>query len=221
MNKINAVVFDMDGVLFDTERLCTSCWYESAEAMNLGDVSQAVIDCVGLNRNDIKSILTNLYGNDFPYEDYMEAISARMKDKIQESGLPLKEGVYEILEYLKQKDCKIALASSSRQSTVFGHLDRSGLRKYFSVIIGGDMVPHSKPKPDIYLMACREIGVEPCEAAAIEDSPNGIKSAFTAGMKTIMVPDLIAPTKEIENMLYKKFDTLIDLKNFLIEDDII
>jgi HAD superfamily hydrolase (TIGR01509 family) len=218
MNKIEAVVFDMDGILFDTERLCTQCWYESAIAMELGDIRQSVVECIGLNRNDTKEILFRLYGEDFPYETYMEAISYRMKEKIIKQGIPIKEGVFELLEFLTKNRYKLAVASSSRRATVLAHLERAKLKEYFSVVIGGDMVLHSKPKPDIYLMACEEIAVMPENALAIEDSPNGIQAAFSAGMKTIMVPDLIAPTKEIEKMLFKKFDSLLQVKEFLYQE---
>ena len=210
-NQIKAVVFDMDGVLFDTERICTIAWREEAKAENLGDIEKAIVGCVGLNLNDTKAFFQREYGEDFPFDTFHGKSGQRFKDIIERDGLPVMKGVNEILSYLKEQKYPVAIASSTRREGVLKHLERSGLRDYFDKIIGGDMVEHSKPQPDIYLIACRELGVKPENAIAIEDSPNGILSAYAANMKPIMVPDMIQPTKELEAKLYARCDSLLDV----------
>lgn len=217
VEKITAVVFDMDGVLFDTERICMEAWREIAAEKQIEDIEKAVLGCVGLNRTDTKAFFEREYGADFDYESYHEECAARFHEKIEKFGLPMKTGVKEILSFLKEKGYKIGLASSTSRRGVLGHVNRAGIADYFEVIVGGDMVEHSKPQPDIYLLACKQLGVNPENAIAIEDSPNGIRSAHAAGLKPIMVPDMIAPTPEIETLLYKKCDTLLAVKELLAE----
>ena len=138
-----------------------------------------------------------------------------MDRRFLEEGVPLKEGVKEILEYLTENGYIVGLASSTGRGSVMEHLEQTGLTHYFRTIVTGDMVEHSKPNPDIYLKACEELGVSPVNAIAIEDSPNGIRSAYRAGMKPVMVPDMIEPTAEIEAMLYGKFYSLLDVVDYI------
>lgn len=211
----NVIIFDMDGVLFDTERICCECWNEVGEAMGLGDLSEGIRGCIGLNRNDTEILMRNLYGEDFPFEEFEETVRAFMKRRLLEEGVPVKEGVRELLEYLTENGYIIGMASSTERKSVMGHLEKTGLKGYFRTVVTGDMVEHSKPDPEIYLRACEELGVTPMNAIAIEDSPNGIRSAYRAGMKPVMVPDLIEPTAEIEAMLYGKFYSLLDVLDYM------
>lgn len=214
---MEAVIFDMDGVLFDTERLSISCWLETAERMGLGDIREGAYGCIGLNRTDSRIFIRQLYGDAFPYDEFRANNSALFQKKIERDGLPVKKGAREILSWLKETGIKTAVASSTNTQTVTGHMERAGFLPYFQEIIGGDMVEHSKPRPDIYLMACRRLGVEPEKASAIEDSPNGIRSAHAAGMLPIMVPDMVEPTAEIEALLFRKCGDLFEVKEFLEE----
>ena len=134
---------------------------------------------------------------------------------MKENGLPIKPGVPEILRWLKDAGYTVGLASSTRSSSVFGHLEQSGFRDYFQTVVTGDMVEHSKPRPDIYLLACRELGVEPEQAYAIEDSPNGIRSAHAAGMRPIMVPDMIAPDEEMRKLSFLIRKDLFEVLEYL------
>ena len=152
---------------------------------------------------------------DFPFDEFTETVHIPIKKRLLEEGTPVKEGVREILEYLKENGYIIGMASSSSKESVMGHLKETGLEKYFRAVITGDMVEHSKPDPDIYLKACEELGVTPTNVVAIEDSHNGVRSAYRAGMKPVMVPDLIEPTPEIEAMLYGKFYSLLDVLDYM------
>lgn len=211
---MKAVVFDMDGVLFDTETLCQDSWMAIAEERGLPGMAEIFPQCIGLNANDSKQVVLRAYGQDFAYEEFRQQASVWFWDYIEKNGLPVMPGVREILEWLKEHNWKVGLASSTRRSSVENHLEQAGLRDYFQTVVTGDMVEHSKPQPDIYLMACRELGVAPEEAFAIEDSPNGIRSAHAARMTPLMVPDMIAPDDEMKRLSSRIFDSLLDVMEY-------
>lgn len=213
---MKAVVFDMDGVLFDTERLCMKGWSIVAKDEGIEGMEEVSMQCIGRNANDTKALVLQHFGQDFPYEEFRGRVSDWFWQEIERDGIPVKKGVRELLAFLKENKWIVGLASSSKRESVEAHLKRSGIREYFAEIITGDMVEHSKPQPDIYLLACDKLGVKPQEAYAIEDSPNGIRSAYAAGMKPIMVPDMIAPDEEMERMSVRILGDLLEVRDFLI-----
>lgn len=212
---MKAVVFDMDGVLFDTERLCMESWVAVAEEDNLPDMENIFPLCIGGNANDSKKIVLEAYGQDFDYDTFRKKASDWFWAYIEKNGLPIMDGVHEILDWLKKEDYIIGLASSTKRSTVMDHLEHAGIKDYFQAIVTGDMVEHSKPLPDIYLIACRELGVKPDEAYAVEDSPNGIRSAHAAGMCPLMVPDMLQPDEEMERLSHRIFRNLAEVLEFM------
>ena len=199
---MKAVVFDMDGVLFDTEVVCMKSWMAVAKANRLPGMEEVFPQCIGLNANDSRQIVMRAYGDDFDYPAFRQQASDCFQAYIRENGLPVKPGVRELLDWLAEEEYAVGLASSTKRESVLGHLEQAGFRERFKAVITGDMVEHSKPRPDIYLMACRELGIEPKQAYAIEDSPNGIRAAHAAGMKPIMVPDMIAPDEEMRRLSF-------------------
>ena len=215
---MKAVVFDMDGVLFDTERLCMESWIAVARQEGLADMEKIFPQCIGRNANDSKQIVLGAYGQDFDYDAFRKKTSRWFRDYIKKNGLPVMAGVNEILDWVKEAGFLIGLASSTRRSSVTEHLEQAGILPYFQTLVTGDMVEHSKPLPDIYLMACRKLGVDPREAYAIEDSPNGIRSAHAAGMCPIMVPDLLKPDEEMERLSYRIFQNLGEVTEFLKQE---
>lgn len=218
MNKeIEAVVFDMDGVLFDTERLFMEGFQEAAAELHIDNVEKAAVGCIGLTMKDTKALFERECGADFSFDEYYAVCAKRFKEKIEKDGLPVKPGVREILTYLKEEGYRIGLASSTGRSGVLGHLKRAGLTDFFEVIIGGDMIEHGKPAPDIYKKACEELMVMPNKAIAIEDSPNGLKAAYAAGLRPVMVPDMIMPTPETAALLYAKCDSLYEAKALIMK----
>lgn len=187
--RMKAVVFDMDGVLFDTEVLCMKSWMAVAKRNGLQRMEEVFPQCIGLNSNDSRSIVMKAYGDDFDYPGFREQAAAWQREYLEKYGLPIKPGLEEILGWLKT----------------------SG----FSVVITGDMVEHSKPRPDIYLLACSQLGVKPQEAYAIEDSPNGVRSAHAAGMHTVMVPDMIPPDEEMKRLSRVILKDLLEVLDYL------
>ena len=216
---MEAVVFDMDGVLFDTEKLCLDSWMHVAEKSGFDCIDGVFEQCIGLNANDTKALVLRHYGADFPYESFQEQASEWFREYIRRKGLPLKPGVKKILLFLQQEGYKIGLASSTRYETVIKQLKLADIIDYFSVIVGGDMIEHSKPKPDIYLLACKKLGVKPEDAYAIEDSPNGIRAASAAGMKAIMVPDMVLPDAEMRRLSHEICQDLNEVMKYLKQYD--
>ena len=214
---MKAVIFDMDGVLFDTERLCMESWCVLAKEQGIPDMEIVFPKCIGRNAADTEEIVTDYYGEGFDYETFRKKASDWFWQYIKNNGLPIKTGVKEILAYLKQEGYVVGLASSTRYSSIVNHLEEAGIKDYFSVIVTGDMVEHSKPKPDIYLLACEKLGVEPAKAYAVEDSYNGIRSAHAAGMKPVMVPDLLEPDEEMESLSFLICKDLLEVLAYLKE----
>ncbi len=219
MNKefrdFDAVVFDMDGVIFDSEKLVVECWQETARKYNIPNIEAACRECLGLNRVATKEKFLQRYGTDFPYDEYKLEMSELFHSRAAGGNLPKKPGVEELLQALKNNGVKIALASSTREEVVKKELSEGGIIDYFDSIVCGDMVTKSKPEPEIFLKACECLGVEPARAYAIEDSYNGIRSAYRGGLRPIMVPDMAEPTKEMEELAEVILESLVEVKGYL------
>lgn len=211
MKKIKAIIFDMDGVILDSESISDITWRKAAEEKGLSVNDEILNACRGSNKNDTIQTLKKYYGGDFDSEAFLERTSELFHEIEEKDGIPLLPYAKEILEYLKPR-YTLALASSTRGPTVERQLRTAGVIDFFETRTTGDMVVHSKPDPEIYLMACKSVGLEPSECYAIEDSLNGIKSAYAAGLKPIMVVDKIQPTDEIRKMCVAVFDSLEGLK---------
>lgn len=215
---MNTIVFDMDGVLFDTERLHMEIWNQILREWGFAEQEEIYNLCIGVGRSDAEATLRRFYGKDFPVAEFLGEMEGRAMQEMAESGVPVKPGVLELLACLRDAGWRIGLASSTKYDVVMDHLKRAKISAYFSKVVTGDMVEHSKPSPEIYLMACGELGVEPCEAYAVEDSFNGIRAAHSAGMKAIMVPDVIAPDEEMKKLAFRIFGDLLEVKAFLMKE---
>lgn len=215
MDYISAVVFDMDGVLLDTERICRICWTRAARELGMADIERAYKACVGTNVNDTIEILKKQYGAEFDAHGFYSRTSDLFHDIEKEQGIPLMPSVKECLDTLRATRMRIAVASSTRTQTVHRQLKAAGLFDYFETITCGDTVVHSKPAPDIYLNACASLGLAPQSCIAVEDSPNGIRSAHSAGMKCIMVPDQIEPTDGIRKISFAVCQSLAEIPSVI------
>lgn len=198
--QVQAVLFDMDGVIFDSERLVIECWQAVAEKHNIPDIVEICMRVQGINRVETGKKFLEKYGNDFPYETYKKEVTALFRQLYGEGRLPVKPGVREILAALKQEGIPMVVASSTRSDIVRMELEEAGLLQHFDAVLGGDMVERSKPEPDIFLAAARAVGAEPARCYVLEDSYNGIRAAYRAGMHPIMVPDMQAPTAEMHEL---------------------
>lgn len=207
MKKMQAVIFDMDGVILDSESVCDKIWESVAEKRGLENINGLIDLCRGLNRNDTISVLKKYYGKDFDGEEFLNTVRAKIRKTEEEGKLNLMPYAKECLDYLKPR-YRLCLASSTSKESVFRQLKKLQVFDYFETITTGDMVVHSKPDPEIYRLACKSINTAPENCVAIEDSPNGIKSASAAGLSVIMIPDRIQPDKEIKQMCWEILPSL-------------
>lgn len=215
VNDKEAVIFDMDGVIFDSETLVFHCWNVVAEKYGIKNVEEACRECLGINAVETKERFLKRYGEDFPYDEYKREMSEMFHKTAANGGLEVKPGVRELLTFLKEHHYKIALASSTRKAVVESQLTAAGIIDYFDEIICGDMVKKSKPEPDIYLTAAEKIKVSPDKCYAVEDSYNGIRSAYRAGMDVIMVPDMLPANEEMEEICCNILDSLFQVIDLL------
>ena len=191
------VIFDMDGLIFDSER----AHMETKRAVMKGygyELSEATyIRTLGLSRQDTGVLMRSVYGPDFPYEEVAHEARKRLNAIAARDSLPVKPGIPELLEQLHEDGIPACVASSSPRPTVDIYLQSSGLEKYFDFVISGDDITHSKPDPETFLCCCRHFGVQPEEALVLEDSENGILAAVNGKIPVLCIPDMKQPSEEI------------------------
>lgn len=204
----STVIFDMDGIIFDTERLYLEAWKIVASQYKLDRIEEVVLACTGTNSDTTLKIVKSYFGEDFPYEFYRDEVRIHLNAAIAKNGIPQKPGVIPLLSFLKESGCKIGLASSTRFEVVISELKDAALDSYFDQIIGGDMVEKSKPDPEIFLTCAEKLDAIPENTYVIEDSYNGIRAAHAAAMKPIMIPDLRQPDEEILALTHQVFPSL-------------
>lgn len=212
---MKAVIFDMDGVLFDTEKLCMESWDYAGEKLGVGKAGYMVMKTLGVKAEAAIEILRKEFSDDFDAVEFKKIGRDYSYDYFNKYGVPIKKGVNDILNYLKSNGFKIALASSTSSKSVFHHLDDAKIKDYFDVVVCGDMVQKSKPEPDIYLKAAELLNFPACECYAVEDSRNGLLSAHNAGCHVIMVPDLWQGEEETDAFLAAKCSDLNEVIDFM------
>lgn len=215
MENNKKIIFDMDGVIFDSERIVGSLWEELGREEKLCGITDVYRLCVGVKADRSREIFREKYGADFPYDEYKARLSRRYHERYDGGRLPLKPGARELLKHLHDAGWHAALASSTRLTVVEKQIEDAGLSPYFDVILGGESVLRSKPEPDIFLLACEKLGAEPELTHVIEDSPNGIRAAHAGGMIPIMVPDTIEPDEEIRKMARHVLPDLFAVDTYL------
>ena len=212
-----AVVFDMDGVIFDTEKLYRRFQLEEGLARGIPEelMNKACDRIAGGNKYTNKKAFEEIIGMGIDYFENREKMLGRLDAYIQKNGVELKPGVVETLSYLKDKNIKIGLATSTVRDRAEKLLTEHDILKYFDKLIFGDMVPNGKPAPDIYLKACEVLNVKPENAIAVEDSINGIVSSGKAGMYPVMVIDLIRPNETIKEYVKQIYDVMTEIKTLI------
>ena len=214
---LSGIVFDMDGVLVDTEKLGQAIWREAGEIMNCPGPADNYTHFIGRSWPDSQREMLRLFGEDFPIEEFYRNCHEAANRHIAAEGVPMKPGVFELLDFLKERGIPLGVATSTLHDRAMNRLETTGLLPYFRTVTTGDQVTHSKPDPAIYLTACRSLGLDPARTMAVEDSRNGILSAHGAGMMAVMVPDMIPCTPDLEELLFGKFDSLLHLRDWLAE----
>ncbi len=214
-DNISAYIFDLDGVIFDSERAVYNEWKLISKKHGFTNLDEPYMKCIGVNAKTSKRIFLEYYGRDFPYDEYEKEMRQNYHNKYDLGKLPIKTGVIELLKSIKKKGTHIAIASSTQTEIVQGELRDAELLNYFDVIIGGDMVERSKPAPDIFLKAAAILGVVANACCVIEDSYNGIRAASSAGMFSIMIPDMLLPNDEMRNKANLILQSATELLNLV------
>lgn len=216
---IQGVIFDMDGLMLDTEKLLAKYWMQAAREAGFPMELSHVLGIRSLAAVYAKPKLQGIFGESFDYE----AIRSRRREltaaHIAAHGIEKKPGLDELLAYLKAHGYRIAVATATDRERTMTYLEQVGVAGYFDAFVCGDMVKQGKPHPEIYLTAAAALALPPDACMALEDSPNGIRSAYAAGCKAVMVPDQSAPEAELLPLLYGCAADLAQVIALLKEDD--
>ena len=200
-NIIKGAVFDMDGLMIDTEKLYLLYWKKAAADFGYDMKDEHVYAIRSLARKYSIPMLKSFFGKDFPTEEVRARRTELINAHIEKNGIDLKKGLFELLNWLKDHGVKLAVATATPRERATLYLRRINALDLFDTVVCGDMIANGKPDPDIYLTAARELDLPPEQCAAFEDSPNGIKAAHAAGCHAIMIPDMTPPDDEITPLL--------------------
>lgn len=213
--KYKAVIFDMDGTMFDTEYLASIAWKRAGEELNYTITEDVLSQVRGRNITDAIRIFSDFYGTDQVYKRAKVLRDQYVANMIEQDGVPIKKGLLELLTFLKGRHKKMAVATSSKCEPAKRHLIETGVYDYFHAHIYGDMVKISKPNPEIFLIAAEQLGVTPDECLVLEDSKAGIRAGKNAGMCPILIPDLTPPDKEMTEDAYLICNDLLEVLDIL------
>lgn len=214
----DAVIFDLDGTITDTEKYYQVAWPEAIRHFDREATPAMILELRSLGRPFAKQKFQEWFGRDFDYDAVRAYRRERMREIFAEKGIPLKPGAVELLQWLKEEGILVALATANERKRAEELLERIGITAYFDRVICADMVARGKPAPDIYIFACGELGLPPERTFAVEDSPNGVRSAYAAGCRVIMVPDLTEPDTELQEMLYARVDSLLGIRDLIRQE---
>ena len=209
--EIKAVIFDMDGVIVDTEKLLVKYWCQAANEMGFPMTRQQALELRSLSSRYAEPYLKELFGDSFNYRKVRARRIELMEDYVDVHGVQVKPGLEYLMDYLERNSYKTAVATATDFDRAVPYLQKARIYDRLDAVFCGPQVEHGKPDPDIYLFAAEKLGVEPHQCLAVEDSPNGIKAAYGAGMKTVMVPDLTEPDRELSKMIYRRCDDLVSV----------
>ena len=204
---IKAIIFDMDGLMIDSERVTFECYQEILKGMNLTMDEEFYKTLLGKPLKGIYQRFYDVYGNDFPIEDVIKDVHALMAKRFETEGVPIKTGLKSLLEYLKENNYKTIVATSSNRDRVDTILSQAQITDYFDDSICGDEVTKGKPNPEVFLKSCQKLGVNVDEAIVLEDSE--------AGIQVICIPDMKYPEKQYEEKTFKILKDLNDVTEYL------
>ena len=214
---IRGVLFDMDGVILDSEKLYARFWAAGCESFGYSMTYQQALGMRSLNAQAGQAYLSSLFGPDISYPQVRAKRIELMDAYVEENGVEAKPGVFQLLDYLASRAIPYAITTASPLDRIANHLGRLGLYQRFPHICTAHAVAQGKPAPDIYLLGAKTIGLPPESCLALEDSYTGLLSAHRAGCLASIVPDLDQPGPEILDIAYAKLDSLTDVID-LMED---
>ena len=214
--KVGAVIFDMDGLMLDSEQMAQTAWRRALAGWGLALPDDLYLQLIGRAAPDTKTILRNAFGAALPVEEAYTRKQQYLDNEIALKGIPLKPGLLELLDFLDALRMPKAVASSTHRAFVMRKLTLTGLLPRFDAVSCGDEVANGKPAPDVFLSAAERLGVPAERCVVLEDSDAGIRAAHAAGMIPILVPDLKPPTAEIAALTHRVFPSLVEVREYLV-----
>jgi len=217
MRQFEAVIFDMDGLLLDTERIALATFLETCEQLGLDAQTDLFMRCVGTNEALADQILKEGLQGEIDHLHFRAAWDSNYISRTSNELIPLKDGAAELLNYIASLQIPAAIATSTRTTRAREKLQGVGILNQFQVVVGGDQVQNSKPQPDIYLKAAEILGRKPGACLALEDSENGVRAAVNAGMTVVQIPDLVQPSAGLRTLGHIVLRSLSDVQDFPFE----
>ena len=205
-----AVIFDMDGLMLDTEKPLIDIWVEAAEKLGWHISAEIALKTIGITENDTYSLLMNTYGPTFPYEKIKGKGMELYIEKTEKEGIPLKAGLITLLDHLDKLGIPLAVATSTDKKAACRKLEKAKIYQRFKTMACGDEVTRGKPAPDIFLLAAERLNVDPHSCIGFEDSPAGLQALQSAGIPSVFVKDLVQPSPEILSTVWRRFDNLAE-----------
>ena len=212
---IKAIIFYMDGLMIDSERVTFECYQERLKDMNLTMDEKFYKTLLGKPIKGIYQRFYDVYGNDFPIENVIQDVHQLMAERFETEGVPVKKGLVELLHYLKDNNYKTIVATSSNRDRVDKILAQAKITEFFDDSICGDEVTKGKPNPEVFLKSCQKLGVNVDEAIVLEDSEAGIQASYDANIKVICIPDMKYPEKQYEEKTFKILKDLTEVTAYL------
>lgn len=212
---IKAIIFDMDGLMIDSERVTFECYQERLKDMNLTMDEEFYKTLLGKPIKGIYQRFYDVYGNDFPIQNVIQDVHQLMAERFETEGVPVKKGLVKLLHYLKDNNYKTIVATSSNRDRVDKILSQAKITEFFDDSICGDEVTKGKPNPEVFLKSCQKLGVNVDEAIVLEDSEAGIQASYDANIKVICIPDMKYPEKQYEEKTFKILKDLTEVTVYL------
>lgn len=216
---INAVIFDMDGLMFDTEALAKTAWLQVGQQLGY-PITEAIISQIrGSTPAASAEVFRAAFGPSFDYPSAKALRNAMVEDVIDREGVPIKYGLTALLKQLRNQGLHAAVASSSPRKTIEKYLAMAGLSTYFDAIVGAEDVMRSKPEPDVFLLAAKRLGAPVENCLVLEDSANGLRAAFHAGIRCVCIPDIAPPDERALSLAAAVFPDLSYVYDWIVRQN--
>ncbi|GHT70179.1 haloacid dehalogenase [Spirochaetia bacterium] len=203
-----AVIFDMDGLMLDTERPVMDLWLRAAKSLGREVHRETVLRTIGVDEGTTHGILLEKYGKDFPYAEIREELSRLIRETVNKEGIARRPGLLIMLDKLTALGVPFGVATSTDRKSALWKLERANIRERFDIITCGDEVRHGKPAPDIFLLAAKRLGQAPASCIGFEDSPAGLRALAAANIRSVFIKDLLEPPEEVLAVVWRRCNDL-------------